>query len=145
MLQPQFLNLLYGEKLYRVPDMSNPPIKFFDKPKGNITFFIRDAEFRRQELTDMLKRIVDAMHIPHEEVCFGKIERPATAEEFGKMKTKYGLIFDLSYQDVGSDISSEILLPGLYVLPSLDDMHGNEPIKRKAWQVMKRIAEVYKK
>lgn len=145
MLHPQFLNLLYGEKLYRVPDMSTPPIKFFDKPKGNITFFIRDAEFRRQELTDMLKRIVDAMGIPHEEVCFGKIERPAAADDFGKMKTKFGLIFDLSYQDIGSEISPEGPLPGLYVLPSLDDMNGNEPIKRKAWQIMKRIAEVYKK
>jgi|GEM_PF-5463098 len=144
MIHPQFLNLLYGEKLYRVPDHSHPAIQFMDKPKGGITFFIRDAEFRRKELTDMLKRIVDAMSIPHEEVNFGKIERPATTEDFMKMKTKFGLVFDLTYQASGNLVTEEQPLPGLYVLPSLDDMFGNEPIKRKAWTVMKRISEVYK-
>jgi len=141
LLHPDFLNLLYGDYLYRVPDFNTPPIKYFHKPESIITFFIRDAEFRRKELTDMLKKIVVAMKVPHEKVSFGKIERPAQLEDFQHMQTEYGVIFDMGYFPIATVDENTESKKGIQVVSSLEDMLGNEPIKRKVWHVLKQISE----
>jgi hypothetical protein len=144
-LTPGFLSVLYGENLYSIPDFHQPPIRFIHKPDAGITFFLRETEFQRKDLTDILKKIVEAMQIPFSEVSFGKILRPAKSEDFAQMKTPYGVILDLNYLPLDAGEMESPDMKGLHVIPCLVDMQENEGVKRKAWQRLKKLSEAYKK
>lgn len=141
LLNLEFLSNLYGPYFYRIPDTQRPAIKFFNKPEGKITFFIRESEMSRKDLTDMLKKIVDAMKLPHAQVNFGRIERPAAEADFRKMNTDYGIIFDLSYFPLADNFEGKPELKGLHTIACLADIHDHEAVKRKAWQILKKIAD----
>lgn len=142
LLLPGFLSVTYGERLQYIPDTQKPAIEFFNKPDGRITFFLRESEINRKDLTELLKKIVEAMKIPFTEVNFGKILRPAQQTDFDKMKTPYGVILDLNYfpLDPGNTRTSA---EGYYVVPCLEDMQGDAGEKRKAWNVLKALSDSY--
>ena len=142
-LLPEFLCLIYGEKLYSIPDFKQPAIKIIHKPDARITFFIRDAEMQRKDLIENLKKVVEAMKIPFAEVSFGRILRPAQRSDFETMKTEYGVILDLNYFPLDQGMDTRTDFTGLYVLPCMADMSESEAVKRKSWNVLKRLSEIY--
>jgi hypothetical protein len=142
-LLPEFLSLVYGEKLYSIPDFKQPAIKIIHKPNAGITFFVREAEMQRKDLMELLKKIVEAMKIPFPEVSFGRMVRPAQRQDFESMKTPYGVILDLNYFPLDPGLDNRTDFTGLYVLPCLADMQENESVKRKSWTVLKRLSELY--
>jgi hypothetical protein len=142
-LTPGFLSVLYGDTLHSIPDFHQPSIRYINKPDARITFFLREAEFQRKDLTDLLKKIVEAMKIPFPEVSFAKILRPASGADFSMMKTPYGIILDLNYLPLDPGEEGRDRETGLHVIPCLSDMQESEGVKRKAWQVLKRISEAY--
>jgi len=140
MIETGFLGNLFGDIFYQMPDKNNSPIRFLNKPTGKVTFFIRASELKVEHLTELLKKIVVATEIPKEEVSFGRIERPATTEDFCNMHTQYGVIFDINYAN------RKDLLPWpegkeCFIVSTLMDMASSDSAKRKTWDVLKNLKD----
>ncbi len=76
-----------------IPAMK-PGIQWRTKPAAKMMFIMQQVELKDPVLSDLLKKIVEAIGIPFEAAGFGIIDGPVNLAEFESMPNRYGVVFD---------------------------------------------------
>lgn len=116
------------------------PVAWRSKSEARLTMLLPEAEYRDRSLTDLLKKIVDALGIPHEQVAFGKLSEAVRPSDLLAMPTRLGLLFGYAW----AGFSENPLTIGekmIYVVPALSEMPNDRTKKREAWNRMQTFKD----
>jgi hypothetical protein len=120
------------------PAKDTTRVEFKEKPLARLTVFLCEAEYSNRQLTELLKKIIEALELPLQVVAFGKVKAQLLPEDFEAMPTRYGLLFGAEWlaQPLPSFSNKQV-----FVVNSLQVLSQNVSAKREAWEVMKSFKD----
>ena len=159
----QDIRLLYGSRLYLVPEPEKPveetvveeivdelpvvpdyslleqgsPVVWKLKPQAQLVFVLREAEFANRELTKMLGAEVAAAGIDTSKIGFGVLAGEGPGWDFSKMEVPVALIC----HDFGQGWENAIVWNGKRIsfAPSLQQAQQDSASKDLLLQALKAI------
>lgn len=137
-LSPQHLSMLYGSTLLvmeKGPAQAN--IIWKPKPTSRILFVLREQEIRNKELTEFLRKIVEATKTPLDQAGFGVIKGTPTLSDFQQMPNPYAVVFD---HETPLFRERMLTLQGneIFFTQTLAMLQSNPEEKKALWEQLKR-------
>ena len=115
-----------------------PAVRWKTKPDARLMLMMAPGEMKDTRLTDLLKRIVQALEIPFEYCGFGMVQAPLQAADLAEMPTQRGVLFGRQYYPGAEGLVQEEDKQ-LYVVPALYEMIDNKANKKLAWQALETL------
>lgn len=152
-LTPGSLARLYGKRLFLHPadypvlfgraavPAARAAIGWRTKPSARLTIVLSAEELANQELTSLLRNIVQAIGIPFDAVAFGKLAGPVGLQDFDTMPTAYGVLFGKQWLSTPANPAAT-QDKHIYIIPGLAEMAGSQGLKREAWNTLKQLKAV---
>lgn len=117
-----------------------PVIEWKPKDNSKVLFVLRPKEFTDRSLTNLLKKIVEAMKIPFSDAGFGIMREIPSETDWEAMPNQFAIIFDeaanFSRQNPLIYKDKEI-----HFAPKLAQLNGNREAKKELWDRLQGIME----
>lgn len=137
-LSPRHLSMLYGNTMQVMEKGArNPAIIWKPKPASRILFVLREQEIRNKDLTEFLRKIVEATQTPLDHAGFGVLKGMPVMEDFDDMPNPFAVVFD---HETPLFRSRKVVVSGreIFFTQTLAMLQGNQEEKKALWEQLKK-------
>jgi hypothetical protein len=123
------------------PSQPKAGIQWRTKAASRMLFILQHTELKDPNLTDFLKKIVEAVGIPFENAGFGIIQGPVNLREFEQMPNRYGVVFDGDLW-MEPNAMTQFGENEVFFTSRLAYLQNDPESKRQLWNYLKNLKEI---